>query len=758
VNPWYVNENNFDPTKLSTQETVYTIGNGYFGTRGTFEEDYPGDNPATLLWGVFDSIPVGKEELANVPDWLPLKLFVNGERFRLDRGKLLAFERTLNMQNGVLTRRVSWESPNGLRLTVQSERFASLADEHVGAIRYSVTIDDQPPTPGWDSRQDVEVSLWASFNLAVGNYDLMHWESVDQGHEGDLIWLLTQTRHSGIQLAQTMSFTTQQPDFQKERFSSDVAPGIRLRGLLATGATLTAEKLVVMDTSRDVSDPLSTAIEHHQQIIADSPSTPQTARPLTNNQKTDTSASPNSQGSTYATLLVQNEEAWQNFWQQTDVIIEGDQKAQQAIRYNIYQLRISTSSHDSRYSIAAKGLTGFGYRGHVFHDTEIFMLPFFTYTLPDIARNLLLYRYRLLPAARAKAAANGYQGAQYPWESTMNGEEATPEAILHPESRELIPVLNGTLELHISASVAFAVWQYWDITGDDTFMRDYGAEILLDTAAFWVSRVQFNSSDNVYEINDVIGPDEWHEHVNNNVYTNYMAKWNIQTAIDVLSWLHETAHDKAEELQHQLDLNTEKVAHWHDVAARMCILQDKRTGLFEQFEGFFQLEHLDQNKFKGRTTSYQGLLGIEPVQHYQIIKQADVLMLLTVLDEHFDLQTKRVNWDYYYPITDHEYGSSLTPALHTILACELGLIDKAYSQFMQGALTDLENLRGNASEGIHDACCGAVWQAAILGFAGLRMTEDSYITNPCWPDGWTRLAFNFYHKGKPIHIDLHRPT
>jgi trehalose/maltose hydrolase-like predicted phosphorylase len=756
VNPWLAHENNFDPSKLSTQETVYTIGNGYFGTRGTFEEDYPGDNPATLLWGVFDSIPVGKEELANAPDWLPLKLFVNGERFRLDKGKLLAFERTLNMQNGVLTRRVSWESPAGLRLTVQSERFASLADEHVGAIRYSVTIDDQPPAPGWDSRQDVEVSLWASFNLAVGNYDLMHWESVDQGHDDDLIWLLTQTRHSGIQLAQTMSFSTEQPGFQHDRFSSDVAPAIRLRGMLATGATLTAEKLVEMYTTRDAPDPLHTALEHHQQMISSSRPTSQTSTPFADRQMADISPSPNSQVSPYATLLAQNEEAWQDFWQQTDVIIEDDEKAQQAIRYNIYQLRISTSSHDSRYSIAAKGLTGFGYRGHVFHDTEIFMLPFFTYTLPDIARNLLLYRYRLLPAARTKAAMNGYQGAQYPWESTMDGGEATPEAILHPESRELIPVLNGALELHITASVAFAVWHYWDITGDDTFMRDYGAEILLDTAAFWVSRAQYNSSHNVYEINNVIGPDEWHDHVNNNVYTNYMAKWNIQTAIDILSWLREIAPDKAQELLHQLDLNTKKLDHWHDVTARMCILQDKSTGLFEQFEGFFKLEHLDQNKFKGRTTSYQGLLGIDPVQRYQIIKQADVLMLLTVLDEEFDLQTKRVNWDYYYPITDHDYGSSLTPALHTILACELGLIDYAYNQFMKGALTDLENLRGNASEGIHDACCGAVWQAAILGFAGLRVTEESYITNPSWPAGWTRLAFNFYHKGKPVHVDLHR--
>ena len=443
--------------------------------------------------------------------------------------------------------------------------------------------------------------------------------------------------------------------------------------------------------------------------------------------------------------------------QQSDIIIEGDDKAQQAIRYNIYQLRISASSHDSRYSIAAKGLTGFGYRGHIYHDTEIFMLPFFIYVQPSIARNLLLYRCHLLPAARAKAASNGYEGAQYPWESTLDGQEATPETIIHPEIGELIPVLHNRLELHITASIAYRVWQYWRITGDDEFIRDYGAELLLSTAMFWASRAERHPEHHDYEINDVIGPDEWHEHVNNNAYTNYMARWNIQAGLDILDWLRTTTPDKAEEMAGKLDLTSGRLDRWREVIARMRIPQDKQTGLIEQFDGFFQLEPLDQDRYKGRTTSYQGILGMEPVQHYRIVKQADVLMLLTIMDDHFDLKTKRVNWDYYFPITDHEYGSSLTPALHVILACELGHIDTAYESYMIGALTDLEDLRLNAASGIHDACCGAVWQAAILGFAGLRLTDDGYTTSPCWPDSWTRLAFNFFHKGKQVSIDLRKP-
>jgi trehalose/maltose hydrolase-like predicted phosphorylase len=752
VNPWNIDENTFDPKKLHSHETVYTIGNGYFGTRGTFEEDFPRATPGTLLWGVFDKISVGKEELANVPDWLIIKLFVNGERFRLDRGKILDYQRTLDIQHGMLRRTVRWESPAGVRIRVTSERFASLADEHVGAIRYSVTAEEQPTTGG-----NIDVFLWAAFNMAVGNYDLMHWEPGEQVRNDKRIWWQTKTRHSYVQLVQTMSFTTQAWNFNKELIRSDIAPSIRLYGSLAAGETVTAEKIVVMYTSRDVVDPVKTALAHHHEImeISEAESVPDKQYELL--IEGTVQARPCKHVDAFETLLVEHKKAWERFWEISDIIIEGDGKAQQAIRYNSYQLRISVSSHDSRYSMAAKGLTGFGYRGHVFHDTEIFMLPYFTYVHPDIARNLLMYRYRLLPGARAKAKQNGYEGAQYPWESTLDGGETTPDAIVHPESGELIPVLNGRLELHITASIAHAVWQYWQITGDDEFMLKYGAEILLSTAEFWGSRVEWHPEREDYEITDVIGPDEWHEHVNNNAFTNYMARWNIQIALDALQWLQSADPNKAQELTQQLDLNEKRLAHWRDVIARMRIPQDKQTGLIEQFDGFFQLEPLDQEKYKGRTTSYQGLLGVEQVKRYRIVKQADVLMLLTVLDQQFDLKTKKVNWDYYFPITDHDYGSSLTPALHVILACELGLTETAYDMFMKGALVDLEDLRGNTDEGIHDACCGAVWQAAVLGIAGLCPTDDNFTTTPSWPDDWTRLAFNSFHKGKQFSIDLHRP-
>jgi trehalose/maltose hydrolase-like predicted phosphorylase len=757
VNLWQVTEHAFDPKELHSKETVYSIGNGYFGTRGTFDEGYPGAAPATLIYGVFDTIPVAKEELANAPDWLPIKLFVNGERFRLNEGKILDFQRTLDVQTGVLSRTVHWESASGIRIKVVSERFASLADEHVGAIRYSVTAESVPQT-GDDDNGELDITLWASIDTAVGNYDVMHFETVDQGHDGELIWLHTQTRHTHVQLVQTMSFTTTMPDFHKEVLDSDIAPSIRLYGKLAEGQTITTEKVVVMYTSRDeVADPQSAALNSLRHILERSRAGEEPDIHYALSIGADTQTIDQTLVYPYETLLGPSKAEWQRYWEVSDIVIEGDDTSQIAVRYSIYQLRISSSSHDSRYSIPAKGLTGFGYRGHIFHDTEIFILPFFTYVHPAIARNLLLYRYRLLPAARAKAAHNGYEGAQFPWESTLSGEETTPGAIVHPETGEIIPVLNGQLELHISASVAYATWNYWRVTGDNDFMLHYGAELIISTAQFWASRAEYHPAHDDYEINNVIGPDEWHEHVNNNAFTNYMARWNIETGLDTLQWLESTDAAKAEELIQQLGLTPQKLDHWRDVVAKLRIPENKETGLIEQFDGFFKLERLDQERYKNRHDSYQGLFGVKAVQQYQIIKQADVLMLIIIMREQFDLRTKLVNWNYYYPITDHLYGSSLTPALHTILACELGLTRQAYDLFLKGALVDLENLRLNTAEGIHLASCGAVWQAVVFGFAGLQLSEEGHTTRPVWPDGWTRIAFKFFHKGQLVTVELQKP-
>ncbi len=716
---WTITETEFDPAHLHHQETVFTIGNGYLGTRGAFEEGYPGARPATLIHGVFDDAPIVHTELANAPDWLLFILLVNGERFGMDRGEVLDYERTLDMRRGVLTRTVRWRSPAGRTVDIHIERFASLADPHVLAIRYQVTpLDDD----GW-------IEFRAGINGHMDNDGWLHWHRVDQGGGDDgPLWLHSRTRRSGIELGQAATLVVSGSDHVTERaMDCENCPTIVAECKAKQGQTITAEKLVTIYSSRDVDDVCEAAVAKLDDLI-------------------DADLS-------YEALLTAHEAAWARYWAASDVIIEGDDTAQQAVRYNLFQLLIAAPRDDDRVSIPGRTLSGFGYRGHVFWDTDIFMLPFFTFTQPKLARNLLMYRYHTLPAARRKARANGYEGAQYAWESATTGDETTPRWVPGPTG-ELVRIWTGDIQFHISADVAYAVWQYWQATGDDEFMRNYGAEIILDTAVFWGSRAEYNAKRDCYEINDVIGPDENHIHVNNNVFTNRMAQWHLETALETLAWLRREHPAKAGELEERLDLTPQRLAHWADIIGGLHILHDPETGLMEQFEGFFELEDVDWQALEPRSQSIQSLLGIERTNQVQALKQPDVLMLLYLLGDHYDLETKRVNWDYYTPRTDHTYGSSLGPAIHAILACKLGMPEVAYEHFMRAALVDLEDGRGNAAEGIHAGSAGGLWQAVVFGFAGLRLTPEGYTLNPRLPSSWQRLAFNFRHRGLEVRIDL----
>jgi trehalose/maltose hydrolase-like predicted phosphorylase len=715
---WTITETEFDPAHLHHKETVFTIGNGYLGTRGAFEEGYPGDRPATLIHGVFDDAPIVHTELANVPDWLSFVLLVNGERFSMDRGEVLDYERTLDLHRGVLIRRVRWRSPAGHTVDIHIERFASLADPHVLAIRYQVTPLD------FDGR----IEFRAGINGQVDNDGYVHWDWVDQGDEYGLVWLHSRTRRSGVELGQAAILAVSgSADVTERVMDCQNCPTIVAVCQAEQRRTITAEKLVTIYRSREAEDVCWAAVDKLDALVD------------------------NHLG--YEQVLAAHEAAWAEVWAASDVIIEGDDTAQRAVRYNLFQLLIAAPRHDDRVSIPGRTLSGFGYRGHVFWDTDVFMLPFFTFTQPQLARNLLLYRYHTLPAARRKAGANGYEGAQYAWESALTGDETTPKWVPGPDS-ELVRIWTGDIQLHISADVAYAVWRYWQVTGDDEFMRDYGAEIILDTAVFWGSRVEYNTQRDRYEINDVIGPDENHVHVNNNVFTNRMVQWHLETALETLAWLGRQHPDKAAELEERLALSPQRLAHWADIIGCLRILHDPETGLMEQFEGFFELEDMDWRALEPRSQSIQSLLGIEPTNQVQALKQPDVLMLLYLLGDQYDLEIKQVNWDYYQPRTDHTHGSSLGSAIHAILACGLGMPEVAYEHFMRAALVDMEDVRGNTADGVHGASAGGVWQALVFGFAGLRLTADGYTLNPRLPASWRRLTFSFWYRGSEVRVDL----
>jgi kojibiose phosphorylase len=719
-NLWTISEDTFDPRGLHHKETIFTIGNGYLCTRGAFEEGYPGDGRATFIHGVFDAVPIAFTELANAPDWLALTVHLNGERFSLHTGSLEAFQRTLDLRTGVLTRTVRWRSPSGHAATLTFERFASLSDPHTLHLRCRVV-------PEFEGTVEFRAALHGNMD----NKGLAHWHWLGQGadaHTG-AAYLHNRTRHSHIEVASAMRLVgVAGRRLARAWWDVENAPTMTLRLKAAPGRELIVDKHVAVVTSRDVpaAQVVASAMEHVGQVVD------------------------------WPAAHTANAAAWAEAWDRTDVVIEGDAEAQIALRFNLFQMLIAAPRHDDRVNIGAKTLSGFGYRGHAFWDTEIFILPLFTYTAPHIAGNLLTYRHRLLPAARAKAKANGYDGAQFPWESADTGEEVTPTWVPHfTERHSLVRIWTGDIEIHISADIAYAAHQYWRVTGDDAWLIDKGAELILDTAKFWGARAEWNADTGRYEYNDVIGPDEYHDHVNNNAFTNRMAQWNLQTALEVLAWLTARAPVKAAELTDKLQLGTHTLAHWQDVIEKIH-LPVEPSGLIEQFEGYFQRRDVELNALEPRTRSIQEILGIEGTNETQVLKQPDVLMLQYLLRHHYSDEAVRVNYDYYAPRTDHSYGSSLGPSIMAIMACEVGKPDDAYEHFIRAVRADLRDVRGNAGDGIHAASAGGTWQAVVFGFGGLRVTADGWTAHPRLPRHWKRLAFKFFHCGKMQTVDLRR--
>ncbi|MCC5635935.1 beta-phosphoglucomutase [Nostoc sp. CHAB 5844] len=716
---WTLTETQFDPEQLHSRETIFTIGNGYLGTRGSFERDYPGALPATFIHGVYDDVPVVYTELANCPDWLPLVLSIDGDRFRFDEGEILQYERRLDVRHGLLSRSVRWRSPGGKTIDIHFQRFASLADQHILAQRCQLTPLDF----------DGLIEVQGSINGYPENQGFNHWIDLDQGKTEQGIWLHSRTRTSRITIGMAAKMTVSGTEASIQVNTAPGYPSFTATFMAKSHQTVTVEKIVTVFTSQEIEKPVKAAQEKLAKL------------------------------SDYETLLNTHSQAWDEVWQQSDILLEGDNTAAFAIRYNIFQLLIAAPQYDDKVSIPAKTLSGFGYRGHVFWDTEIFILPFFTFTQPAIARNLLSYRYYTLPGARRKALHSGYKGAMYPWESADTGDEVTPRwSLPNDYYGEDVRIWCRDREIHISADITYAVWYYWLATGDDDWMRDCGAEIVLDTAIFWNSRVEYNSEHERYEIRGVIGADEYHELVHNNTFTNRMVQWHLEKALIIDDWLRQNFPERAAELEKQLQLGAEVRSHWQDIIDKIWIFYDPETGLIEQFEGFFQLQDINLDDYEPRQRSIQAILGIEEGNKRQVLKQPDVLMLLYLMREStefpYNQKSLQANWDYYAPRTDITYGSSLGPAIHAILASDVGESTRAYKRFMQAAMVDLEDSRGNTNDGIHGASAGGVWQAVIFGFGGIQLTENGPVANPHLPSHWTRLKFKLHWRGEWHEFDL----
>jgi trehalose/maltose hydrolase-like predicted phosphorylase len=704
---WVIHEDGYDPLRERGIESRFAIGNGFLGIRGV-----PGlcgqhvcvSWPQTYVAGLFDTpdalprVPA----LVSAPDWVGVAILVDGEPLLQQPSDMARYSRTLDMKRGVLL--TTWHSPNavGKVIRVRSLRLVSLADRDTGL--QLVWIESAGPA---------ELTLQAA---CVMSRSTLVPERLGQNLG---VW---RTKQSKMSLAVATSKTLQL-DGQELAPSALGELAWRWRWNSMTGQTAFFQRVVSFARGDDIHDAPG--------VVAQ--------RTLGNTQQLG-----------WRTTIERHEAAWKERWHCADVMVEGDAAAQQALRFAVYHLNSAANPTDDLVSIGARALTGDDYRGHVFWDTEIFLLPFYTLTWPEAARALLMYRYHTLAGARAKATRMGLRGAFYAWESTRSGEETTPEQVTDATGM-LIQITSGKQEEHISADVAYAVWQYWQSTLDDRFLLDAGAEIILETARFWASHAQ-PEADGRRHIRGVEGPDEYHEDIDDNAFTNVMARWNVRRGIDVARLLRERWPERWAEIAGRLELDDAELEQWEKVADTLAIGCDAKTGLFEQFTGFFKLDAIDLPQYAARTTPMDVVLGRERTQHSQVIKQADVVALLALLPEEFDHAAKIANFRFYEPLCDH--GSSLSRAMHAMVAARLGDTELAMHYFHEAASIDLADTPERSAGGVHIATLGGLWQAAVFGFGGLSWLGDDIAFDPHLPASWTSLGFRFQWRGRRVKVRI----
>ncbi len=704
---WVIGQHGFDPLRDSSRQSRFSISNGSLGVRGDRSINRgrkAGLPPRTYVAGLFD---IGGAEqpipaLVPVADWLCVNILLPSAASELDPEDVSNHYRTLDMRRGILLTGGSLVGIPGLAIHLRVLRLVSLHERAIGLQLIQLDVE----------QGEFDITFEACFDgLAFGL-------KADRLEPDIGVW---RTRASG------------------KRLSMASASSLRVDGQVLAAATPSPFKSVwtwrtgpgqVACFERMVAIERSVTLEEDLGAAA--------------RDKLDASCRVG-----WREILQSHTGAWADRWHQSDVLVGGDPAAQQALRFAGYHLNGAADPGDERVSIAARGLTGPDYMGHVFWDTEIYLLPFYSLTWLAAARALLLYRFNTLDAARAKAADMGWRGAMYAWESADTGAETTPEQAVGPD-RKVVQILCGRQEQHITADVAYAVWQYWLATEDESFLRSAGAEILIETGRFWASRATLEA-DGRHHIRGVTGPDEYHETVDDNAFTNVMARWNIRQAGAVALLLRAHWPSAWAGLSARLKLDGHELQQWSAVAETLATGLAP-SGLFEQFEGHFGLETINLADYAGRSVPMDVVLGRERTQRSQIVKQADVVALLGLLPEEFAGDAGARNFAYYEPRCSH--GSSLSRAMHGLVAARLGQSELAFRFFRDTSAIDLADTHVAIDGGVHIAALGGVWMIAVLGFAGMKILTDGLAVDPQLPIGWTTLTVRCQWRGRCLQIRI----
>ena len=735
INDWILREDSPDASRLGKCEAVMSQGNGYLGLRAAAEERYVGETRNLLINGTFNKFDADEvTELPNAADVTAVELWLDGQRFHLLEGSCDGYSRELNIRTGELTRIVHWTAPNGKKVRLSFRRIVSLKRLHDIGLKITVEADGNP----------VSLKIRSGIDARVTNTGSQHFsENEKRFYEKKYIQLVERTTQSNIYFVINAVHR-----FERDGKSIELATDVNIDRRfiyadynveLESGESFTVEKLVNVQTTRDL-DAADMSVSELQEKSLDDLRTLESIG--------------------YDEMMLESAEEWQKeVWEKAPVTIRGDKDSEFdlfALRFAQYHMRIFLPKHDNRMNIGAKGLSGEGYKGHCFWDTEIFLLPYYMFTDPEAARKLEEYRYLSLPGAHRKARENGYEGAMFPWESAWldDGETCPLYQGTDIITGKPIKVWSGIIEQHISADVAFGAWQYGIITGDADFMDKYGYELIMDTAIFWRSRLE-SGEDGLYHINDVVGPDEYHEHVNDNAFTNYMASWNLGKAVEYYDMLKEERPEIFERLNEKLNLD-ENYPKWKDGAERIYLPQPTEEGILPMDDRFMKGQYIDLTKYK-KQDFVAGIMkdySLDQIQNIQVCKQADCLVLFYLMEDRFTPEVKRASWEYYVERTLHD--SSLSLSTHAVQAADMGDDDMAYDLFRKAATIDLGPYMGTSDAGIHAASFGGVWQCVVYGFGGVRMLNGKLRINPRLPKKWDELSFTLYWKGEKLGVTITR--
>lgn len=761
---WKLVYDEFVPEKEGLREALCTLGNGYYGVRGAAPEavasdiHYPGTYIASLYNRLATNIAGRKiinEDFVNCPNWifLTFRIGIDDEWFCPSASKILFFRQELDMQKGILIRRVRFENHRGQITFVETKRIVHLVDPHCGALTYSITPENYSDWITVGTMLDGAV-----LNTGVPRYRQLnhkHWKPGDMGSFArNGIYLSMVTSQSKVTVTEASKLRI----FIDGNDGKEIKPPLKI---------LTKGKEVIGQEFRIFMHKKQTCLLEKNVSIYTSKD-----RGVKDSQAEAIKAVKKSQR--FAELFKTHQQAWVSLWKKFDIEVEGDSFSQKVLRLHTFHLLQTASVHNIEidWGFPARGLHGEAYRGHIFWD-EIFALPFYTFRSPEVARAMLLYRFRRLPRAREYARKEKYKGAMFPWQSGSSGREETQVVHLNPLSGKWGEDYSH-LQRHVSLAIAYNVWHYWEVTRDLEFMAKYGAEILVSIAQFFASITKYSSKDKRYHIEGVMGPDEFHEYfpgthkggLRDNAYTNVMVVWLLLKAMASMDIIPE---GEKKRLLKKLKLRDEEIRRWKDITRKMKVIINNK-GIIAQFDGYFKLKELNWNKYREEYGNIQRMDRILKAEgkspdDYKISKQADVLMIFYLLplpeaEEIFERLGYRVNktmvrnnYEYYLKRTSH--GSTLSKIVHCLVAHQLGKLKISWWWFMEALESDIYDTQGGTTpEGIHGGVMGGTIDIVIRGFAGIDIFDDRIRIDPHIPHQWKSIKFKFCYNKKWIRLTI----